>query len=86
MLAHAVRFRAGYNLLTDLLHSTDINRWTMTDGDGLEAQKKEYLDNWEKRLKEYACPELSSGANINRYGDCRKCKDTHGMRRGLIRN
>jgi len=86
VLAHAVRFKAGANLLTDLLRSTDINRWTMTDGEGLEAQKKEYLENWEKRLKDYLCPELSSSSNINRYGDCRKCKDTHGMRRGLIRN
>lgn len=86
VLAHTVRFKAGANLLTDLVRSTDINRWTMTDGDGLEAQKKEYLDNWEKRLKEYLCPELSSMASINRYGDCRKCKDTHGLRRSKIPN
>lgn len=86
VLAHAVRFRAGFNLLADLLHSTDINRWTMTAGDAMEALRKEYDENFLKRVREYLCPELSSGANINRYGDCRKCKDTSGMRRGLIRN
>lgn len=48
--------------------------------------RKEYDENFLKRVREYLCPELSSGANINRYGDCRKCKDTHGMRRGLIHN
>ena len=86
VIAHAVRYRAGFNLLTDLLHSTDINRWTMTAGEAMEALRKEYDGEFLKRIKEYACPELSSGANINRYGDCRKCKDTHRMRRGLIRN
>lgn len=86
VLAHAVRFRAGYNLLTDLLNSTEINRWTMTAGEQMAELRKEYESEWQKRLRDYLCPELTSKANINRYGDCRRCKNHHGVRRGTILN
>lgn len=86
VLAHAVRYRAGFNLLTDLIHSVDINRWTMTAGDSLEALRQEYLNAWQKRIGEYLCPELSSINNVNRYGDCRKCRDKHMLRRSSLKN
>jgi hypothetical protein len=85
VIAHTVRYRAGYNLLTDLLHSVDINRYTMTAGEAIEALRAEYLKAFEDRAK-WVCEQLSDRNNVNRYGDCRKCKDVHGMRRGLIRN
>lgn len=86
VLAHAVRYRAGFNLLTDLKHSVEVNRWTLTAGDDLEALRKEYDDAFQKRIGEYLCPELSNRENINLYGDCRKCKDVHRLRRGTIPN
>lgn len=85
VIAHAVRYRAGYNLLTDLMHSEQISRYTMTAGEAMEELRKEYLKAFEDRAK-WVCEQLSERANVNRYGDCRKCKDVHGMRRGIIRN
>jgi hypothetical protein len=38
------------------------------------------------RIVEYVCPTLAEEGNINRYGDCLKCKDRWGLSRGTIRN
>lgn len=86
VMAHTVRFRAGFNLLTNVINSIDINRWTMTAGDSLEALRQEYLNAWNKRIGEYLCPELSNIQNVNRYGDCRKCRDKHMLRRSSLKN
>ena len=86
VLAHTVRFKAGANLVKEILSSTDINPYTMTGGDQLEQNRKEYLDAFNKRIGQYLCPELSNSANVNRYGDCRKCKDRHGLRRSPLKN
>lgn len=86
VIAHAVRLKAGANLVQDLLTSTNINRYTMTAGDQLEELKKAYEAEFQKRIAEYLCPELSNDENINRYGDCRRCKDRWGMRRSTIPN
>lgn len=84
VIAHTVRVKAGANLLQDILMSTNINRYTMTAGDQLEELKKAYEADFLKRIAEYLCPELSNETNVNRYGDCRRCKDRWGMRRGTI--
>ncbi len=86
VIAHAVRFKAGANLLQDILTSPRIDRFTMTAGEQLEALKKDYEAEFEKRVGGFLCPTLSGHDSINRYGDCRKCKDTWGMGRGTIPN
>lgn len=86
VIAHAVRFKAGAALLQDILTSDRIDRYTMTAGEQLEALKEDYEREFQKRVLEFLCPTLSGHDSINRYGDCRKCKDTWGMTRGTIPN
>lgn len=90
-IAHSVQAAAGSALITDLLMSTDINPYTMTAGDQLEKNRDIYevsIGKWVNGYTEggvfrpgYLCSELSNPDNVNRYGDCRKCKDRHGMRK-----
>ena len=84
VIAHAVRFKAGANLITSILSSTAINRYTMTAGEQLDAMRKQYLKEYEARVFEYLCPTIAEEANINRYGDCLVCKDRWGMSRSTI--
>jgi len=86
VIAHAVRFKAGANLMTALLSSTNINRYTMTAGEVLEENRRRYEKEFAARVLEYICPTLAEEGNINRYGDCLKCKDRWGLSRGTIRN
>jgi hypothetical protein len=85
VIAHAGRFRAGAILLQDILTSTKINRYTMTAGDQLEKLRDQYDKEFRDRVLEYLCPTLSENGNINRFGDCRRCLDRQGLRRGLLK-
>jgi hypothetical protein len=85
VIAHAVRYKAGANLITNLLSSTNINRYTMTAGEVLEGLRSRYEKEYQARVIEYLCPELSQPHNVNRYGDCLKCRDTWGMAVSTIR-
>lgn len=96
--AHAVRYRAAFNLATSILNSTKIDRYTMTAGDQLEKMRQEWHYEWlsytsgprksDGTLERagYLCEQLSKPENVNLYGDCRKCADQWGMRRSTIRN
>lgn len=86
VIAHAVRYRAGSNLIASLLSKVEINQYTMTGGKQLKENREEYEKAFNSRIVEYLCPELSNTQNVNRYGDCRKCKDGWGMRRGTLIN
>lgn len=86
VLAHSVRYRMGVLLTTDLLHSTNINRYTMTAGELLEQLRGRYEKEYEARLLKYLCPTLAQPENVNRYGDCLKCRDQWGMSVSLIRS
>lgn len=85
VIAHSVRYKAGAMIIQDLLSSTAINQYTMTAGEQLLANRNSYNKAYTDRVTGYLCPTLSQKENVNRYGDCRRCKDT-GLRRGLIRN
>jgi hypothetical protein len=85
VMAHAVRFKAGANLLRSLLASTNINRYTMTAGDVLEKMVADFEKEYQARVVDYLCPTLALPENINRYGDCLMCKDTWGLSTGTIR-
>lgn len=80
-IAHAVRFKAGSNLITSLLTSTEINQYTMTAGEQLEKVRTLYDTGFAEAIFDYVCPELSDKSNVNRYGDCRKCKDRFQFRK-----
>jgi hypothetical protein len=86
VLAHTMRFKAGANLITQILQSTTINRYTMTAGDQLEALRDSYNKTFSEGIQGYLCVKFSEEQNINSYGDCRRCKDRWGMRRGTIPN
>ena len=86
VMAHAVRFKAGADLITQLLNSTRIDRYTMTAGEALAATRDGYMTEYTNRVSGFLGPHFSEFNNINAYGDCRRCKDHHGMTRGLIRN
>ena len=95
-IAHAVRFKAAANLVARIFASTAINRYAMTAGETLAELRKEWLyqydgitkgvqgpNGWENG---FVCTMLSDPKNVNRYGDCLKCKDHWGMRVGSIRS
>ena len=86
VMAHAIRFKAGADLITQLLKSTRIDRYTMTAGEVLAETRDGYMTEYTNRVSGFLGPHFSEFDNINAYGDCRRCKDTHGMARGLIRN
>jgi hypothetical protein len=85
-IAHAVRFMAGSNLITNLLRSTQINVYTMTAGEQLAKIREVYNTGFSDAIMGYVCPELSKKENVNRYGDCRKCKDHFHFRKGMLRS
>lgn len=84
-LAHAVRYKAGANLITRILSSTAINRYTMTAGEVLAENRRRYETEYQNRILGYVCPMLAKPENINRYGDCLKCVDKWGMSVSTIR-
>jgi hypothetical protein len=84
VLAHTMRFKAAANLITQILQSTSINRYTMTAGDQLEALRDSYNKTFSEGIQGYLCVKFSEEQNINSYGDCRRCKDRWGMRRSTI--
>lgn len=84
VIAHAVRLRAGANLITRLMSSTKINQYTMTAGDTMIENRRRYEAEFKKRILDYVCPELSQENNVNRYGDCLTCRDQWGMRRSTM--
>jgi hypothetical protein len=83
VIAHTVRFKAGANLITDLIADTRINQYTMTAGDDLRNRRSNYQSEWQKRINEYLCPFLSQPDQVNRYGDCAKCQEDFTMVRAL---
>lgn len=83
-IAHAVRFKAAANLVTAMLSSTAINRYTMTAGEIMAENRRRWESQYNKHILEYICPTLALPQNVNRYGDCLKCKDHYGMRVGRI--
>lgn len=85
-LAHTVRYRAAANLVTRLLSSVDINIYTMTAGDIMEKNRREWDDIYGRTINEYLCPLLADPKNVNRYGDCNKCRDKWGIQVRPIRN
>lgn len=86
VIAHAVRLKAGANLVTNLLSSTSINRHTMTAGDVLTKNRSRYAKEWLDRITGYVVPRLAEPGMLNRYSDCLRCKDKWGMSRGTIRS
>ena len=86
VLAHAVRFKAGANLVRDLQSMVDPNIYTMSAGEQLTDNRRKYESEWKNRVEGFIVPTLSNIENVNRYGDCRKCKDQWGMRRSTMRN
>lgn len=85
VMAHAVRYRAGISLLTNILTSTNINRYTMTAGEILSDTRRRYEKEYDSRLG-WIVDQLVLPENINRYGDCYKCRDQWGMAVSLIRS
>ena len=85
VLAHAVRYRAGISLITNILTSTNINRYTMTAGEVLEQLRGRYQKEYDARIG-WLVEQLVLPQNVNRYGDCFRCRDQWGMAVSLIRS
>lgn len=93
--AYARLYLAGYKLLTQVKMSSNPTFWTTLNGEGVEALRKQYFEEYRNRIgwyddKEkvangYLLTTLMEPENINRYGDCLICKDQHGMQVSRIR-
>lgn len=85
VIAHAVRYRAGISLITNILNSTSINRYTMTAGEVLIDTRRRYEKEYDARIG-WVVDQLVLPQNVNRYGDCFQCRDQWGMAVSLLKS
>lgn len=93
--AYARLYLAGYKLLTMVKMSSNPSFWTNLNGDGIEALRKEYFEQYKnhigwydadtKTVHGYLLNVFTEKENINRYGDCFTCRDPWGMKTSRIR-
>lgn len=91
--AYARLYLAGYKLLTMVKMSSNPSFWTNLNGEGIEALRKTYFEEYRNRIgwydndtrtmHGYLLPALVE--DINRYGDCYSCRDPWGMKVSRIR-
>lgn len=83
--AYAVLLLAGVKLLTMIQASSDPSFWTLLNADGVAAFKQEYTSKYKEIMQGFLCEQFPLEGNINRFGDCRKCKDPYGMKVSRIK-
>lgn len=82
--AHAIRYKAGAIAILKIIATSNINRYSLLDGEMLSNVAKEYQKNYVDRVQSYLCPEIAKPENINTNSDCFACIDPYGMMRGAI--
>jgi hypothetical protein len=78
-IAHAVRFKAGELLMQNIGSKANPNYYTLVIPEKIDELKAAYRSEYENRLYNYLCIELTSSENLNRYSDCYTCKDSYGF-------
>jgi len=77
-IALALRYKAGELFIYDIVNSGDVNRYTMIDGEQLQANAAYYATKY-KEMYEYVA------ANIDlSKSDCWICKEFFGFKRQMI--
>lgn len=85
-IANAVRFKAGELLMLYIRSKAHPNYYSLVIPEMMSELQERYKSEYENRIYNYLCPELSSAENINRYADCFACKDSYGFQRtGIIK-
>lgn len=84
-LANAVRYKAGEYLMMKIRSKPNPNYYTLVIPDMLPELQDRYKSEYDNRIFNYLCPELSSHQNINRFADCYVCKDPYGFVLNAIR-
>lgn len=84
VMAHAIRYKADSLLITSILSSPNLSRFTTKDREYNEEKRLEYLDEYDKRMSGYLCPTLSRPPYLNKYNDCLKCRDKFSITSGKI--
>lgn len=78
-IAHAVRFKAGELVMMHIRSKANPNYYSLVIPEMMEELQSRYRTEYENRIYNYLCPELSSAQNLNRYSDCFTCKDSYGF-------
>ena len=84
VMAHAIRYKADAYLITQILSTPNISRYTSKDRQYNEDKRLEYLQEYENRLSGFLCPTLAKDPYLNKYNDCLKCKEKFPVRGGRI--
>ena len=79
VMAHAVRYRAGAWAINHVLASSNINRYTLMDGQTLAGIANNYMVEYNQRVFNYLCHQIVKPENINTNSDCFTCADPHGI-------
>lgn len=78
-IAHAVRFKAGELVMMYIRSAANPNYYSLVIPEMMDELQSRYKSEYENRIYNYLCPELSSEQNLNRYSDCFTCKDSYGF-------
>lgn len=78
-MAHAIRFKADAILIAKILTSSNVNRYTLLDGEVLGGMMNRFNSEYNDRVFRYLCPEISKPENLNNYSDCFTCNDPYAM-------
>ncbi len=84
VMAHAIRYKADALVLSQILSTPNISRYTSKDRQYNEDKRLEYIAEYQNRLSNYLCPTLSKSPFLNKYNDCLKCRDKFPVVRGRI--
>lgn len=84
VMAHAIRYKADSLLITSILSSPNLSRFTTKDREYNEEKRLEWLGEYDKRLAGYLCPTLSKDPYLNKYNDCLKCREKFPVTKGRI--
>lgn len=84
VMAHAVRYKANSILLTNILSTPNLSRYTTRDKQYNEDKRLEFIGEYDQRINGFLCPTLSKYPYLNKYNDCLKCRDKFPVTRGRI--
>lgn len=83
-IADAVWYRTGVRFYMQMMVSKKVNPAMMVEGELIAQFVNDWNVEYTKRINEQLGPILSSPEHVNRYGDCRACRDKWGMQRSTI--
>jgi hypothetical protein len=78
-MAWAIRYKADAVLISKILTTGNINRYSLLDGETLVNMMNRFNAEYNDRVFRYLCPQIAKPENVNTYSDCFTCNDPNAM-------